>query len=309
MPPERAVFLMGPTAVGKSDLAIRLADSVPKVGLISVDSVMVYRGLNIGTAKPSPELLARHPHALVDIRSPTEPYSVAAFLADASDQVSTLRRAGRIPVLVGGSMLYFKVLRNGLARIPRVSSEIRSKVRRFAEAHGAPALHRRLCSLDPETAARLQPNDTQRLQRATEICLATGSSLSEWQRQPAMPGLGEPVQSFVLLPPTRSVLHERIAKRLRRMLDQGLVDEVRGLADKYDLVDTLPAARAVGYKQILDCIRGRVCWSGMEDRVLAATRQMAKRQLTWLNSFKGLTRLPEDANDAFSILEKTVQAT
>lgn len=308
MPSGPTILLMGPTAAGKTSLAIKLAKTAPEVDLISVDSAMVYRGLDIGTAKPSPKIRARYPHQLIDIRSPTEPYSVGEFLSDAKHQVAASHRGGRVPVLVGGSMLYFKALLNGLAPLPPADTKMRSSIKQFAELHGWPAVHKRLQKIDPKTAVRLHPQDAQRLNRAVEVYLSTGASLSEWWDQPAVSGLSGLVHSFILSPQKRCVLHQRIAKRFSLMLEEGLVAEVKRLSNEHHLSDALPASRLVGYRQVLSCLKGIAPWSELEFRAIVATRQMAKRQMTWLRSFSQSSWLPEDPDQALVELIRAIRS-
>lgn len=281
---------------------MRLAEAVPAVDLISVDSVMVYKGLDVGTAKPSAEMLSRWPHALINIRDPADPYSVADFLADAKKEVAASRAVNRIPVLVGGSMLYCKALRDGLSPLPPAHAETRTKIEAYANQHGWPAVHAKLLNLDPKTAGRLSPNDSQRLQRAMEVYMVTGRTLSDWWSETPLPGLETPMLSFVLAPKERKVLHTRIASRFRTMLAQGLIEEARKLYERADLHDGLPALRAVGYRQVCACIKGDIQWSQLEEKAVAATRQMAKRQLTWLRRWDELIWFPESVDDALAVV-------
>ena len=305
--PPSAIFLMGPTASGKTDTAAALCERLP-CEIISVVSALVYRGLDIGSAKPDAALLARAPHRLIDIRDPAQPYSAAEFRLDALQHMDEIRRSGRIPLLVGGTMLYFKVLLEGLAGLPGADADIRAGIEREAAAHGWPHIHARLQAVDPESAARLNPNDPQRLQRALEVWLLTGIPLSQWHRQqqaqgrqPAPPP-GTPdidayrVHQFAIAPRERSVLHRRIEQRFRQMLAAGLREEVAALRARGDLHPGLPAIRAVGYRQAWEFLEGRCGEEELLARGIAATRQLAKRQLTWLRGWPGLHWLhPEDA--------------
>lgn len=301
------VCLMGPSAAGKTEVGLRLADAVPEVDLISVDSVMVYRRLDIGTAKPAAEVLARYPHQLINIRDVAEPYSVAEFFKDALRQVAASCAAGRVPVLVGGSMLYFKVLRDGLAQIPPTAKWVQAAVESFARTYGWPEVHQALQKLDPEAHARLTPNDSQRLRRAAEIALGTTDTQSDWWQRPHQPGLEGRLMPFALAPAERNTLYNRIAVRFRAMLAQGLIEETRQqLYDRTDLSKELPAFKAVGYRQVLACLNGELDWPSLESKAIAATRQMAKRQLTWLRSWRNLVWLPENLDRAMQAIAQQI---
>jgi tRNA dimethylallyltransferase len=282
------LVVTGATAVGKTDVALMLADTLP-VDLISLDSAMVYRGMDIGTAKPSPEVLARHPHALVNIRDPAEPYSAADFLHDADEAVRGSLAAGRIPLLVGGTMLYLKVFREGLAAMPGADPAVRRQLKAEASVHGWPALHARLAEVDPLAAAGMHPHNAARIERALEVFELTGRPMSSfWQAADARPARerhGASVFEFAVQPDSREALHARISERLEAMLEAGFVDEVAALRARRDLSLELPAMKAVGYRQIWEFLEGRTSEAEMRERALAATRQLAKRQLTWLRSF------------------------
>lgn len=286
-----AIFLLGPTAAGKTDLAVALAEQL-SVEIISVDSAMVYRGLDIGTAKPDAELRVRVPHRLIDIRDPANPYSVAEFLADARGEMASITAAGRIPLLVGGTMLYFRALLDGLTELPAACPEVRRELAQEAEAVGWPQLHARLAAIDPATAAILHPNQAQRIQRALEIFALTGVPLSTFNKQRHHPGRGIPpisqhyrILQLTLVPRDRSRLHAAIARRFQHMLELGLLDEVTRLYERGDLAADLPAVRAVGYRQVWGFLAGAYGYHEMVARSLAATRQLAKRQLTWLRNW------------------------
>lgn len=286
LPP--AILLLGPTASGKTDLALQLvdrfADQYP-IDLISVDSALVFKDMNIGTAKPDANTLRRYPHALVDIITPEESYSAARFRADALAAIAASTARGHIPLLVGGTMLYIKALLEGLSDLPQANPQLRADIDARAQQHGWPALHQELAKLDPVTAARLAPNDAQRIQRALEICLLSGRPASvlyaEQQQQSAPPYR---FLSLALLPSDRAWLHERIALRFKRMLQQGLVEEVEALRDKYTLNAELPSMRCVGYRQAWEILEGTLPANELEERGIYATRQLAKRQITWLTN-------------------------
>jgi tRNA dimethylallyltransferase len=276
---------MGPTASGKTGLAVRLAEQFP-LDIISVDSALVYRGLDIGTAKPDAATLARAPHRLIDICSPTETYSAARFRADARREIDAIHAAGRVPMLVGGTMLYFRALLEGLSELPPADPEIRARIERQAAESGWPALHRQLAELDPDAAARISPNDPQRIQRALEVFRITGRPISKLQnRRGGSPG-HERVLKLIVCPASRRVLHQRIRERFEDMLRQVFEEEVRSLHRRADLHPDLPALRAVGYRQAWAWLDGRLDQSEWQEKAVIATRQLAKRQLTWLRSEK-----------------------
>lgn len=277
------VFLMGPTASGKTRLAMELAEHFP-LRVISVDSAMVYRGMDIGTGKPDAQALRRVPHRLIDIRDPEETYSAADFRRDAVDAIAGARDEGRIPFLVGGTGLYFRALRDGLSVLPSADGDVRARLASEAEEHGWAHLHRRLEGVDPEAAARINANDPQRIQRALEVFELTGVPMSQLLAGDERVGLAEPVHGFILEPADRTRLHEDIAARFHDMLDAGLVEEVRGLRQRWSPGDAPPSMRAVGYRQVDEYLRGRCGHGEMIDRAIAATRQLARRQLTWLRA-------------------------
>ncbi len=276
-----AIFLMGPTATGKTDLACALAERWP-LALISVDSALVYRGLDIGSAKPDAATLARHPHALIDIRDPSQPYSAAEFAEDALAAMHAAQARGRVPLLVGGTGLYFRALHEGLSPLPEADPELRQRLYAEAERDGWPALHARLARLDPQAAERIGPNDAQRLSRALEVIERSGQPLSELQQGPGRARFPWRVLKLALLPADRTQLHARIAARVDRMLDDGLVAEVEALRARPDIDRDLPAMRAVGYRQTWDFLEGDITREALPERIVYATRQLAKRQTTWL---------------------------
>ena len=293
LPP--AILLMGPTASGKTALAFEIADRFP-IELISVDSAQVFRDMNIGTAKPDAATLARYPHRLVDLISPEESYSAARFRTDALAAMAAITAAGRVPLLVGGTMLYFKALREGLADLPDANPELRAQIDAEAELLGWPALHQELALLDPETAARLAPNDAQRIQRALEVVRLTGKPLGEYFAAHQSEPLPYRLLPLALQPSDRAVLHERIAQRFEEMLHHGLVGEVERLRAKYKLNTDLPSMRCVGYRQTWEVLEGLLPADELRDRGIFATRQFAKRQITWLRSMSDLIML--DSLDA-----------
>ncbi len=303
------VMLLGPTAAGKTATALALADRIP-CSLISMDSAMVYRGMDIGTAKPDAATQARYPHALIDIRDPADSYSAAAFVDDADGAVAAALRAGRLPVLVGGSMLYARAFRDGLAELPQASEAIRAAIVARAARDGWPALHDRLARVDPEAAAIIHPNNPQRLQRALEVHEATGRPISAHWREQAHRGavhrLGEDVLAFAVMPDDRAALHRRIEQRFDAMLEAGLADEVRALRERGDLHPGLPSMRAVGYRQMWYHLQGKHEVDVMRDQAIAATRQLAKKQFTWLRKWEELREL--DWLDPRSAAEQVLAA-
>lgn len=278
-----AIFLMGPTASGKTALACALADRFP-VELVSVDSALVYRGLDIGAAKPDAATLARWPHALIDIRDPAQPYSAAAFRTDALAAMHAITARGRVPLLVGGTSLYFRALQHGLSELPEADVAVRARLADEAARSGWPALHARLAQLDPLAAARIGANDAQRLQRALEVIELSGRPLSELQRGGGSRVLPWRVLKLALLPVDRRPLHARIAQRFDAMLAAGFLDELRHLHARADLHADLPAIRAVGYRQGWQYLDGELDAAAFRDHAIFATRQLAKRQITWLRS-------------------------
>jgi tRNA dimethylallyltransferase len=288
-----AIFLMGPTASGKTALACALSERFP-LDLVSVDSALVYRSMDIGTAKPDSATLARYPHALVDIRDPATPYSAADFCTDATTAMNQISQQGRVPLLVGGTGLYFRALQQGLSDLPEADAQVRAQLRTEAERLGWPALHARLAVLDPLAATRIGVHDTQRLQRALEVIALTGKPLSRQQcrRRTCFPWR---VLKLALLPQDRGVLHERIARRFDTMLEAGFVDEVRTLRQRPDLHATLPAMRAVGYRQAWEYLEGLTGAADFRERGIFATRQLAKRQITWLRSDFGTRMLDPES--------------
>lgn len=280
LPP--AIFLMGPTASGKTGAAVALATSLP-VEIISVDSALVYRDMDIGTAKPDAATLQQAPHHLINTILPTQAYSAANFRQDALHLMADITARGRIPLLVGGTMLYFKALEQGLSGLPEANPQVRAELDAEAAKIGWPAMHAKLAKLDAQTAARLAPNDSQRIQRALEVFLLTGRRLADLIAEQQSQALPYHVLKLALLPSDRSLLHARIAVRFEQMLAAGLVDEVQALLLKYpELTVESTAMRCVGYRQVLQYLAGEYGLAELADRGIFATRQLAKRQLTWL---------------------------
>jgi tRNA dimethylallyltransferase len=278
---------MGPTASGKSAIALELAQLLP-IEIVSVDSAQVYRGMDIGTAKPDAAARARVAHHLVDLIDPDQSYSAARFRADALAAIAGIRRRGRIPLLVGGTMLYFKALREGLSRLPQADARLRKELDGRAAAAGWPALHAELARVDPATAARLSTTDSQRIQRALEVFHISGTPLSALQGARQADDAPDFV-AIALVPSNRAELHRRIADRFDAMLAEGLVGEVRALRQRFSLTGSMPSMRCVGYRQVWDILEGTHAQGDLRERGIAATRQLAKRQLTWLRSMQAQT--------------------
>lgn len=306
LPLSPAIFLMGPTAAGKTDLALELARVLP-CDLISVDSALVYRGMDIGTAKPSAEVLREFPHRLIDVRDPAQSYSAADFVGDALAAMAQSTAAGRIPLLVGGTMLYFKALSEGLADMPAADPAVRAELEAQAQLEGLAALHRQLAEVDPQSAARIHPNDPQRLVRALEVFRVSGISMSEHRARQRSQKAGAATPDGGVLPYTvaqlsvaptqRQVLHQRIEQRFVAMVEQGFVEEVETLRKRDDLHPELPSMRAVGYRQVWNYLDGSCSRDEMIQRGVIATRQLAKRQLTWLRGWEGIHWLESSACD------------
>ncbi|ACS84345.1 MULTISPECIES: tRNA (adenosine(37)-N6)-dimethylallyltransferase MiaA [Musicola] len=288
-----AIFIMGPTASGKTALAMALRQHLP-VELISVDSALIYRGMDIGTAKPTVAELARAPHRLIDIIDPAESYSAADFRRDALQAMSEITAAGRIPLLVGGTMLYFKALLEGLSPLPSANPDIRREIEERAKTEGWEALHRQLQEIDPVAATRIHPNDPQRLSRALEVFFVSGNTLTELTKTSG-DALPYHVHQFAIAPATRELLHERIALRFRQMLAAGFETEARVLFARADLHPALPSIRCVGYRQMWSYLSGEIGYDEMVYRGICATRQLAKRQMTWLRGWEGVCWLDSDS--------------
>ena len=279
------IFLMGPTASGKSGIALEIARHFP-VEIVSVDSAQVFRHMNIGTAKPDAESMAFIPHHLIDLIEPHECYSVAQFVNDALVAMHEITERGNIPLLAGGTMLYFRMLLEGLSALPPANSSLRRQIEAKAEQNGWHEMHNELLQLDPASAARIKPTDSQRIQRALEVCYLAGKPMSEILKKPRNAGLPYRAIKIALIPGDRGALHQRIAQRFEAMLTLGLIDEVRAIRDKFCLNDASPSMRCVGYRQVWMYLEKEINAATMREMALAATRQLAKRQLTWLRSMK-----------------------
>ncbi|STQ89562.1 tRNA (adenosine(37)-N6)-dimethylallyltransferase MiaA [Iodobacter fluviatilis] len=286
-----AIFLMGPTASGKTASAIHLLESGLPVELISVDSALVFKDMDIGSAKPSAAELARAPHHLIDIISPEEAYSAAQFRRDALALMADITSRGKVPVLVGGTMLYYNTLQHGIHELPQADAALRVQIHEEAALIGWPAMHAKLAAIDPITAERLKPTDAQRIERALEVCQLTGRKMSDLLAEPASGALPYRLLKIALLPQDRKWLHERIALRFEQMLELGLLDEVSRLRAKYDLSLELPSMRCVGYRQAWEYQDGMVDYPTMREKGIAATRQLAKRQLTWMRGMDDLLEI------------------
>lgn len=295
----QAIFLMGPTASGKTALAINLRKSLP-VELISVDSALIYQGMDIGTAKPTAEEQALAPHRLLDILDPAQAYSAADFRRDALAQMAEITASGRIPLLVGGTMLYFKALLEGLSPLPAANPDVRARIEQQAAEQGWDALHRQLVDIDPVAGARIHPNDPQRLSRALEVFFISGKTLTELT-QTSGEALPYQVHQFAIAPASRELLHQRIEQRFHQMLASGFEAEVRALFTRGDLHTEMPSIRCVGYRQMWSYLAGEVSHEEMVYRGICATRQLAKRQMTWLRGWEDICWLnsenPELARD------------
>ncbi|MBL8519310.1 MAG: tRNA (adenosine(37)-N6)-dimethylallyltransferase MiaA [Betaproteobacteria bacterium] len=296
-PAPPALLLIGPTASGKTALACALADRFP-VDILSIDSAMVYRGMDIGTAKPDAAMQARYPHQLIDLVTPEESYSAARFCADAQAAAAAAWARGRVPLLTGGTMLYVHALLEGLAKLPEADLEVRALIETEAAQRGWPALHAELAVHDPQTAGRLAPQDAQRISRALEVLRSTGVPLSAWHAKSAVhaPAFARLLR-IGLMPADRAALHARIAERFSAMLEQGLVAELEQLRARYTLHAGMPSMRCVGYRQVWEFLDGGVTRVQMQSKAVAATRQLAKRQMTWMRSMPGLDMLDPLAAD------------
>lgn len=290
--------LMGPTATGKTALAVEWVKHHP-CEIISVDSAMVYRGLDIGTAKPTADILKIAPHRLIDFLDPKEIYSAGQFQLDALREIDDIIAQQKIPLLVGGTMLYFRVLQQGLAKLPPADLGLRIELQARAEQEGWESLHALLASKDPIAAHRIKPQDSQRIQRALEVYFLTGKPISVWQTEATSPLSDYRIYSFALMPSNRSQLHARIAQRFEHMLELGFMEEVEHLYRRKDLTSDLPSIRSVGYRQAWDYFSGKISFNEMKESAIAATRQLAKRQMTWLRSWPNIICLNADSENVY----------
>jgi tRNA dimethylallyltransferase len=300
-----AICLMGATASRKTDIAVRLANQFP-LDIISVDSALVYRGMDIGTAKPDRDILRRVPHKLIDIRDPEQSYSAGEFVHDARQEIEHSLASGRLPLLVGGSMMYFRALTKGIAALPRGDPDIRAEIDAAAAELGWPGLHAELADIDPDAAKRIQPGDSQRIQRALEVYRSSGISLTEWQAQTSVPARPTFLK-LALLPASREKLHERIRQRLEYMMKNGFVDEVVQLRKRDGLHGGSTAMRAVGYRQIWSYLEGECGLEEAQRKALYATRQLAKRQMTWLRAEPDLPVFDPLEDGAFTSITAFLQ--
>ncbi len=300
------ICLMGPTASGKTALAVQMVQHLP-CEIISVDSAMVYRGMDIGTAKPGAAILQIAPHRLIDVVDPKESYSAGRFRLDALREIDDIFSRGKIPLLVGGTMMYFRILQQGLAALPHADLDLRKQLQARAHQEGWESLHAELASVDPVAAARIHVRDSQRIQRALEVYRLTGQPISVWQSS-EQPSLSDHrVINIGLMPENRVLLHERIAIRFHLMLEMGLVDEVKRLYERGDLTADLPSMRSVGYRQVWEFLEGHLCHEAMCTKAIVATRQLAKRQITWLRSWPNIHLLEAEAKNVLERVQYLVK--
>lgn len=299
------ICLMGPTAAGKTALAVQLVQYFP-CEIVSVDSAMVYRGMDIGTAKPDAATLKIAPHHLIDLVDPAVAYSAGQFRTDALRVIAEIRAREHIPLLVGGTMLYFRALQQGLADLPAANPDLRQQLKKIAEEGGWPVLHAKLMQVDPVAASRIAANDAQRIQRALEVYQVTGKPISEWQKDDKNPFTEERMINIGLMPSNRAILHERIVLRFDEMLRAGLVEEVKKLYERGDLSPDLPALRSVGYRQVWEYLAGHYSYNEMREKAIIATRQLAKRQMTWLRSWPAISLLDSEAPDTFAQIKNII---
>lgn len=302
------VCLMGPTASGKTQLAVDLVQRYP-FEIISVDSAMVYKGMDIGTAKPSPDILRLAPHRLVNICDPHDAYSAAQFRIDALREIEDIQSKHKIPLLVGGTMMYFRTLQKGIAAMPSANASLRATLLKDAQLIGWPKLHERLREVDPGAAHRIHPHDSQRIQRALEVFMLTGKNLTAWQNAQVDEGCDRKIINITIVPDDRAVLHQRIATRFVQMLENGFVEEVKQLMHRGDLTLNLPSMRSVGYRQVWEYLDGKYSYAEMCEKGIIATRQLAKRQLTWLRSWPDQVIFNSEASDLFLQVANFLGAT
>lgn len=303
--PRRVLFILGPTAAGKTALACALSERLP-VRLISVDSAMVYRGMDIGTGKPDADEQLRHPHRLIDLCDPAESYSAARFREDALHEIELAIAEDRMPVLVGGTMLYFRALLQGLSELPEADQQLRALLELECAEKGLAAMHEQLAVLDPVAAARIHPNDPQRILRALEVFRLSGKSMTELMTAPTAK-FPYPLFQLAVMPEVRQELHQRIESRFDQMLERGLVAEVAGLKTRSDLHEQLASLRCVGYRQVWDYLAGRSSYADMREQALIATRGLAKRQFTWLRSWAKDLVVPDSSAQSLDQLLKVMQ--
>jgi tRNA dimethylallyltransferase len=296
------VCLMGPTASGKTPLAVELVQHYP-FEIISVDSAMIYREMNIGTAKPTADVLKIAPHRLIDMLDPSETYSAGQFCEDAIREITTIHAQNKIPLLVGGTMMYFRALQQGLAPLPKADAAIRAALQARADQYGWAALHAELMRVDPDAAKRINLNDSQRIQRALEVFQLTGKTMSAWQSSHTSPIQNLNIINIALMPDNRAFLHDRIMQRFDAMLSEGFIEEVTQLFKRENLHPDLPSIRSVGYRQAWDYLAGVTSYDEMRDKAIAATRQLAKRQMTWLRSWPELTLFTAESTSIYQDVE------
>ena len=297
------IFLMGPTASGKTNLALKISEEFP-CELVSVDSVMIYRGLDIGSAKPRDEVLRQYPHHLIDILDPSESYSAANFRVDALRLIREIHSKNKVALLVGGTMLYFSTLQRGLSQMPSANAAVREKISNIANEKGWEFLHTQLKEIDPQAAAKIHPNDPQRIQRALEVYELTGIPISTWHAQPRNPSPPFSALKLALIPRDRRALHKRIEQRFKCMLSEGFLIEAKSLYERDDLNSKLPSMRSVGYRQAWKHFDGEYDLETMCDKAIIATRQLAKRQLTWLRNEVDLSVISAEKYDIHDICHK-----
>jgi tRNA dimethylallyltransferase len=321
----KAIFLMGATAAGKTDLAVELTKSIP-CDIVSVDSALIYKGMDIGTAKPDANVLAEAPHRLIDIIDPSESYSVAQFYQDALKEMNEISAAGRIPLLTGGTMMYFRILSQGIGALPSADENVRKVIVQDAAEHGWPYVHAQLEKVDLEAAQRIKPTDPQRLQRALEVYRVTGKTMTQiWaeQKDPTgekgnsdytelnsgLPPVPYDVVSLAIGPSDRKVLHQRIEQRYHLMLKAGFIDEVKGFFDTEHMHADMPSMKCVGYRQVWDYLDNKLSYDEMIERGIIATRQLAKRQLTWLRRWPNLNQLETNDSKVLAKAMKIIENT
>jgi len=300
------IFIMGPTAAGKTDLAVYLHENL-NCEIISVDSALVYRGMDIGTAKPDKKLLEKVPHRLIDICDPLESYSAARFLKDANAAIKEIQDKDKTPILVGGTGLYFRALEQGLAELPEANYRIRARLEAEGESDGWQSLHNRLNEIDPEAASRINENDPQRIQRALEVYEITGETMTALLSEGRKQAFPLPIKKVILSPEDRAVLHERVKQRFVSMLESGLVSEVESLYQRGDLSLSLPSMRLVGYRQVWRYLDGQTSYEEMQEHAIIATRQLAKRQITWCRSENDAEWYDSEKNGIFSKILENLQ--